>query len=155
MKLEEIQQHPDIVKIQNSERLFDHIRKQEDHRLNKLTWKGVMHGIRSLVRPKLNWRNNLAADQMALIEKQANEVMINRDKWRQIVQSSKNLIELQCYVEKQRIQRVWIPVNMNFTQYLYYLNFIYLVLMNWFRAVVPVAPIPTCNESHLRRIISL
>lgn len=89
-ELEELYSQPDIVKIIKSQRLrwAGHVKRQ-GQRVVRLVWEEVPEGKRPLGRPRMRWRDNIAADLRTMNIERAEELMMDRDKWRQIVKSAK------------------------------------------------------------------
>lgn len=89
-ELEELYNQPDIVKIIKSERLrwAGHVKRQ-NQRVVKLVWEETPEGKRPLGRPRMRWKDNIAADLRTLNIERAEDLMMDRRKWRQIVKSAK------------------------------------------------------------------
>lgn len=90
-EIEELYGQPDIIKIIKAERLrwAGHVKRQEDGRVVKLAWEQAPTGRRPLGRPRLRWRDNITADLRALNITEADELMMDRVRWRKIVESAK------------------------------------------------------------------
>jgi hypothetical protein len=90
-ELEELSKGENIVKWIKGQRIswLGHLERMEEDRLPKKIFTQELEGMRQRGRPKKGWREEVERDLQVLGVRRWRKLVIDREKWREIVQQAK------------------------------------------------------------------
>jgi len=91
-ELEELSKGENIVKWKKSQRIswLGHLERMEEDRMPKKIFTQELEGTRQRGKPRKGWREEVERELQAMAVRRWRELVIDREKWRGIVQQARD-----------------------------------------------------------------